>query len=60
MKPGEFLLAIDWLNDTSGAVHDFAQRFHLAPEWNAEAGPRGQMRAAVEDGLSLCAVDLTG
>ena len=41
MKPGKFLLAIDWLNDTSGAVHDFAQRFHLAPEWIAEAGPRG-------------------
>lgn len=60
MKAGEFLLAIDWLNDPSGAVHDFAQCFHLAPEWIAEAGPRGLVRATVEDGISLCAVDLTG
>lgn len=60
MKPGEFLLAIDWLNDTSGAIHDFAQRFHLAPEWIAEAAPRGQIRATTEDDLSLCALDLTG
>lgn len=60
MKPGEFLLAVDWLNDAAGVEHDFAQHFHLAPEWTAEAGPRGLLRAVVEGGPSLCALDLTG
>lgn len=60
MKPSEFLLVVDWLDDTAGAAHDFAQRFHFAPGWTAEPGPRGQVKASVAEGPSLAVADLTG
>lgn len=59
MKPGEFLLCVDWLKDLEGKSHEFSQRFHLAPDFTAVAGPRNLMLATAEDGLSLCAADLT-
>ena len=60
MNPGEFLIVVDWLDDATGASHAFAQRFLLAPEWEAAAGPRGQLAASADGGPGLVAVDLTG
>jgi hypothetical protein len=36
MKPGQYLLALDWLVDSKDAAHDFRQYFTLAPNWLAE------------------------
>lgn len=60
LKPGEFLLCVDWLKDREGKPHDFAQRFHFAPEFVADAGPRMTIVARATDGLALSAADLTG
>lgn len=36
LKPGQYLLTLDWLADAKGAGHDFRQYFTLAPNWLAE------------------------
>ena len=33
LRPGSFLITIDWLKDKSGQPHDYRQWFQLAPEW---------------------------
>ena len=33
MKPGAYLLVIDWLADTKAAPHEFRQLFTFAPNW---------------------------
>jgi hypothetical protein len=35
MRPGHFLLVLDWLHDRSGEPHDYVQHFKLAPSWQA-------------------------
>lgn len=49
MKPGAYLLVMDWLSDTKGKPHDFRQRFTFAPNWFPEAAPDG---ARVTDSLA--------
>ena len=39
MKPGAYLLVMDWLLDTKSKPHDFRQCFTFAPNWFLEAGP---------------------
>jgi hypothetical protein len=36
MKPGHFLLVLDWLYDRKGITHEYRQHFHFAPEWSLE------------------------
>jgi hypothetical protein len=60
LRPGEFLLCVDWLKDIEGKPHDFSQRFHFAPDLAAAPGPRGTVLARASDGLVLGAADLTG
>lgn len=49
MKPGQYLLVLDWLADAKGKPHDFRQYFTLAPNWLAEPKPGGY---AVSDSLA--------
>ncbi|MBX7248812.1 MAG: heparinase II/III family protein [Caulobacteraceae bacterium] len=60
LRPGAFLLCLDWLQDREGRPHHFSQRFHLAADLTAAAGPRGTLVARAADGLALSAADLTG
>lgn len=36
VRPGHFLLVLDWVYDRSGQPHDYRQWFHLAPPWQAK------------------------
>jgi hypothetical protein len=45
LKPGHFLLAIDWLYDRSGAAHDFRSYFHFHPAWTLTPEPEGHLSA---------------
>jgi hypothetical protein len=59
VRPGHFLLTMDWLKDSGLIAHDFRQWFQLAPEWQPSRTANG-LRAshARAAGLSLCAGDL--
>ena len=41
LRPGHFLLVLDWLNDGAGAEHSYRQYFKFAPEWVIEAEKMG-------------------
>lgn len=49
MKPGQYLLALDWLSDAKGGRHDFRQYFTLAPNWLPGLLPGGY---AITDSLA--------
>jgi Heparinase II/III-like protein/Heparinase II/III N-terminus len=48
MKPGHFLLVVDWLNDRT-ASHDYRQWFQFAPGWQVERTASGYSAAAPDD-----------
>lgn len=59
MKPGRFLLALDWLYDrTPGALHDFRQWFQLHPDWQVQSS-NGVVRARSFGGQAAPAEALT-
>ena len=56
LRPGRFLLVVDWLSGRLKQRHDYRQYFHFAPEWSAHAEGKGmQMRRA---GLALSVLPL--
>jgi hypothetical protein len=34
MRPGHFLLVLDWLKDSDSSEHEYKQYFHFGNEWN--------------------------
>jgi hypothetical protein len=57
--PRRWLIVIDHLFDSGGGQHDFAQRFHLAPELDLRGGKRGDPLATrLPSGSRLHAVAL--
>lgn len=52
LAPGRFLLVLDWLNDPTGALHDFRQWFQLAETWSADWSGPG-FKAVRNDGRRL-------
>ncbi|MBC2776030.1 heparinase II/III domain-containing protein [Parasphingopyxis marina] len=57
-RPGEWLLILDWLDDSEGRSHDYRQYFQLAPQWRAKAGSRGYM--AHSEAGKIVLVDILG
>jgi hypothetical protein len=57
-RPGEWLLILDWLDDSEGRPHDYRQYFQLAPAWKAKTGGRGYVAHTEAQRLTL--VDILG
>ena len=56
LRPGRFLLVVDWLSGRLKQRHDYRQYFHFAPEWLADPAGEGMlMRRA---GLALSVLPL--
>ena len=56
LKPGHFLLMLDWLYDRSGEEHAFRQWLQVAPDWSALPAESGARFA--QDGETLAVLDL--
>ena len=50
MRPGHFLLVLDWLNDRT-TPHRYRQFFQLGPEWQVEKAGPGYTANAPADGV---------